>query len=202
MVLHTFIFISHFFTYWIVSGIFFVADLYTKRFDTQENYARAAIGVLENQLFLSLPLVIFMDYYFPMQKELGIVHAVWQIPCLLFTHDILFYHLHRLMHTKYLYKYHKTHHRLKNLAGVGALWAGKIEHLFVNMLPAYLPPLYLYMNYVLIVGWVIIATTNVVVVHSGYDLFDKKHESHHKYLNVNYGLGVYLCDRLYGTYKS
>ena len=201
MFFHVLLFLVHFITYWIMSFIFFIYDVLYNRIKGR-NYEYISIVVLLNQIFLSLPLVLFFDYYFPFERELCILHGIWQIPCLIILHDILFYHLHRLMHTRFFYKFHKTHHKIKNVIGVGALYAGSIEHIFVNMLPAYLPPFILQMNYFLILLWIIISTISTITIHSGYNYFDKRHEYHHENLKVNFGLGLYLCDRLYGTYKS
>ena len=205
MVLHIFLFVCHFITYWLISGIFFVIDLAYDRV-RGNNYKLLVLGVLKNQLCVNISLVLFMDYYYPIriENELKVVHIIWQLPLLLVMHDILFYHLHRIMHSDYLYKYHRKHHEIKKTVGAGALYAGKVEHLVLNVLPAYFLPLLLKMNYICIIVWVIMATINVVCVHSGYDYFysNEKHADHHSELNINYGFGVYLCDRFYGTYRD
>lgn len=200
MFYHTLLFFVHFFTYWFMSFVFLIYDVAYRRVKGS-NYEYLSLVVLENQLFVSLPFVLFFDTYFPFEKELSVIHIGWQVPCLLILHEIFFYHLHRLMHTKYLYKYHKQHHQIRKLVGVGALYSGKVDHFLVNMLPVYLPPFLLNMNYLLILIWIIIATINTICIHSSYDYFDKRHEHHHVYLNVNYGIGFYVIDRLYGTYK-
>ena len=198
--LHVLSFICHFVVYWVMSIIFIILDYINNR-HTKETLD-IATEVLENQLLLDLPLVVIADMYYPLTNQLDLIHFVWQIPCLFIIHDILFYYLHRMMHTRTLYKYHKTHHALKNISGVSAFRSSKTEHILVNILPAYLTPIFLRFHGILLLLWITAATINVVCVHSGYGLFDKKHEAHHKYLNVNYGLGIYMCDRLFNTYLS
>ena len=190
----------HFITYWVTSIIFIILDHINNKHTKEINHIIKEI--LSIQIFIDIPLITIADMYYPITNQLELIHAIWQLPCLFIIHDILFYCLHRMIHTRTLYKYHKTHHKLKNISGVSAFRSGKIEHIFLNILPAYLTPIFLRFNTILLLFWITMATINVVCVHSGYGLFDKKHEAHHKYLNVNYGVGVYMCDKLFNTYFS
>ena len=200
---HTISFFIHFFTYWTTSLFFFLCDIAYNRVKHSQ-YEFFALNVLENHIFVTLPIVILTDTYYPKTNytELPTSNFIWQIPSLLFLHDFLFYHLHRIMHNRHLYKYHKQHHHPKNNIGAGALYSGKIDFLLVNIAPAYIPTIILQMNLLLTSIWVTISTISTVCIHSGYSYFDQRHSYHHSSSKINYGLGLYLFDRIYGTYRK
>ena len=58
----------HFISYWITALIFIFIDSpvlnFERRFqDKDKNYKKFANGVLQNQLFLSLPMALFFDFF-------------------------------------------------------------------------------------------------------------------------------------------
>ena len=57
-----------------------------------------------------------------------ILHMVLQIG----FGEIWFYTVHYLFHTKYLYKYHKTHHENTEVIGIFALYAHPIDAIILN----------------------------------------------------------------------
>lgn len=118
--------------------------------------------------------------------------------------DILFYHIHLLMHQPQIYPYvHKMHHSFsKDVYALTALYCTGYEMIFLNVLSTSLgcvlmqmPPLYIYI-------WFFLVSLNAVSTHSGFTLsflIDGNHIIHHELFNYNYGTSVYL-DKLYGTF--
>jgi methylsterol monooxygenase len=47
--------------------------------------------------------------------------------------EIWFYTLHRIMHSKHFYKYHKMHHEMKETLGLFALYAHPFDAIIVNL---------------------------------------------------------------------
>ena len=206
------IFCVHNISYWLTSGIFFIADklVYNmnleKKYKIQprkidwKKYKMFAMGVLKNEIFMSLPLSLLFDYY-NLNLHLFTVSPLKQLPVIIVLHDFLFYHAHRACHSKILFKFHKQHHKLTIPVGVGALYASPFEHIFVNILPAMLPPKIIGAEFYIEIIWILLATINVVMAHSDYKKFSENHDLHHTQKNVNFGLGFFIFDRLYGTYK-
>lgn len=127
--------------------------------------------------------------------------------------EVEFYYIHRLLHHPRLYpSVHKTHHEIKAPFGFCALYFHPFEF-FLSVCEALLPCCVLRTHVLVMSTWATLATSLVVVHHSGYELpgipdtipgFDsmtKQHDDHHKQFNVCFGvLGV--LDRLHGTGSS
>ena len=199
------LFFIHFISYWITALTFIFIDSpvlnFERRFqDKDKNYKKFANGVLQNQLFLSLPMALSFDF-FSLDITLFKASLLAQLPMIFIIHDFFFYHFHRACHSRYLFKYHKKHHELIVVNPVGALYAGSVEHIFINTLPAIISPKIIGAHYGMEILWTLLATINVVMAHTGRKHFSDDHELHHKKKNVNFGLGLYFFDKIYKTYK-
>jgi len=119
--------------------------------------------------------------------------------------EICFYHFHRLCHeVPFLYKHiHKTHHEWKAPIAASGRYSHVLEDLFVNLLPVMLGPWICNSHQSLVIVWVIIAQISTMLTHSGYSFCSiPRHDRHHQYQNVNYGVMLW-CDLIYGTeYKG
>ncbi len=119
----------------------------------------------------------------------------------IFISDLVFYSTHRIMHYKYLYKYHKQHHLWNEPVSTSFLDSNPFEHLLVNI-PTVIVPLYvIHISDIQQMIWIIIVTTQSILSHMELYDINGPHIKHHKLRKVNYGTGLYLCDRLLGTYK-
>lgn len=139
--------------------------------------------------------------------------------------DIIFYHIHRLLHTnKYLYNtFHIHHHSPKHMDA----YVGTHEHPIETLLARVLP--FITWTYIFtlhsnnVISWLISVLTVIfitIVGHSGYKptyhvLFicpfllllrlipesqnGLEHEMHHKYYNCNYSSFLRVWDDFYGT---
>ena len=206
---------SSFFVYWSLSFVFFLCDLYLDpKYRIEANidwklYKKSFYHVLYLQFCYSLPVMYF---FIPLWKwrgnsilysEMGYI----DIPKLIFSGllgELIFYYLHYWSHLYCYANVHKVHHEWKNTCAIAAAYAHPIEYLFVSLPSFLLPPLITGLHWYYTNLWFIIATTSVVIDHSGYNIisWSRFHWEHHKYTNINYGtrtlydIGVYICNNI------
>lgn len=116
----------------------------------------------------------------------------------IFFGELLFTVSHRIFHTKYLYCYHKQHHLNNPSYTTSSFDASILEFLIGNILPTVIPIYIIPGTFILQVFYVIFIVYNVVLGHGQ----EGPHTIHHKKFNCNYGQGLYLYDRIFGTYRS
>jgi len=112
--------------------------------------------------------------------------------------DILFYLVHRLFHTRHLYKFHSMHHQWNNVEPFAAFDASIIEHCAANILPFVLSALACNLGQLEFIYFVSLVTSSSVLAHwsqSG------PHALHHRDTSVNFGAGFFLLDKLCGTFQ-
>jgi len=152
--------------------------------------------VLRNQV-LYTPLVAAVPLWFPLKPLPGVWNLVWQAPVAVLLTDALFYPLHRLVHHPRLYSFHATHHTWTRPIGMSALYADRLEHCVVNVLPPLVAGMLARMDVPVLALWLAVASANTVMAHA----VEGQHSDHHKVRNKNYGIGFYLVDRAMGTLK-
>lgn len=178
------VFFLFFFTYW---GTAFLCDKPPKIDQT----------VLRNQVVYSIfPASIFLVYT-PGKEKTSYLTVIWQIiACVLLT-DVFFYPMHRLLHTKYLYRhFHKRHHDIRECSGAAALHTGPIEYILTILAPLLGPALLGCTEEVLLI-WTFLSTFNLVLAHA----FEGRHRKHHR-SKGNFGVGLMLMDRVCGTLQD
>ena len=125
--------------------------------------------------------------------------------------EILFYWLHRLVHTKQLYWIHKHHHSYKfNSFSIVNHCLHPIE-ILLFIIPPIIPPIILGSH--LIIVWLYMIITNSLgsYIHSGYQfpflekiimVKSKDHDIHHIKPKYNFGTGLFnsFVDRIFNTY--
>ena len=192
------IFFLHFVCYW---GMVFIYDRNVKK----KCFYNSVVLSLKNQLLYTYPTIYILFDYYPIKYD-NFMFSFLYIPVLVITGDIYFYISHYPLHSKLLFKYHKTHHTGTTHVAK-SLDADFIEHVFGN-LGSFLCGIVLlkYFNHIIniyILGlWICIVTLNVCISHiNKYSkLNNGLHKLHHKRLNCNYGNGFYIMDKLFGTY--
>lgn len=165
--------------------------------------------VLQNQFFGTLPALVFLYIY------LAYSGYNWAAPLpnfatlighfvlLLLGEELCFFTVHRIMHTKYLYrKIHKIHHEYAESIGIATHYVHYLEHIFGNLLPFFFGLIVFHVHILPFCLWATIGTINAIHSHSGYNFpwasYTLYHEHHHYNFTGNYGILGYL-DRLFKT---
>jgi lathosterol oxidase len=149
--------------------------------------------------------------------DYGLTYLIISIPAMIFLHDTYFYWTHKLMHTKWLYQFHKIHHQSHNptpwaafaFHPVEAIISLGIIPLIIFTIPTHPLALFLFLSFMTIYN---------VLVHLGYEIFPKhfinhsigkwqntatNHDLHHQIGGrFNYGFYFSIWDRVMGTYKE
>lgn len=133
---------------------------------------------------------------------------------LLFIHDTYFYWMHRLLHTKLLYRYiHKHHHRPTPPTPFTSFAFHPLEAIveFVFIIPAVM---ILPLHPIVLFAFANVMTAMNVWGHLGFELFPEKylqgmvgrimnstthHDMHHQYNKCNYGLYFNFWDSIMHT---
>jgi len=194
------IFLIHIICYWTM------VYLYDKNVSTT-TFNKSTLLSLKNQAVYTYPTMNILFRYYPISYD-DFILSFCYLPVLMVTSDMYFYIMHRPLHTKLLFQYHKSHHTGK-IHVAKSLDADGLEHVFGN-LGSYLCGILLlqYLGYIIhiyVLGlWIGIATITTCYSHSNYNcqLDDGLHYMHHKSLRCNYGTGLYIMDRLMGSYKE
>ena len=127
--------------------------------------------------------------------------TLWPMMLWYFIAEIWFAFSHRLMHSRQLYRFHKQHHTdTYPPTSADVLNCGIVELFFVNVASILIGPLLIPADYVTICIWIFITCVNATIGHSHFIGPSEEHSLHHARRNVNYGSGMYLLDRLFGTY--
>ena len=119
--------------------------------------------------------------------------------------DVVFYSLHRLLHHRWFYRYHKKHHELLDPIGIGAVYSHPIDFIVGLTLPVILPCILVSAHLYTVLFILTVSVSNSIIVsHSGYNIFAIKkynpHHIHHTKFKYNYGTMLFM-DKLFGTDK-
>ena len=194
-----YIFLIHFICYWSM------VYEYDKSVPPQI-FWKSAKNSLKNQILYTLPSIYLLVNYYPIKYD-NILLSFGYIPFLVVAGDCYFYITHRPLHTKILFNLHKSHHNgIVHVAK--SLDADGIEHIVGN-LGSFIIGILLFQYFGYIINiyvlefWVGFSTINTCISHSNKNclLDDGNHQTHHKYLKCNYGTGLYILDRCFGSYK-
>lgn len=125
-------------------------------------------------------------------------HILFRISFALICFDLLFGSLHYMLH-KYFWKYHKKHHELleENLEGYNGKYSSIPEHIFLNLLPAYLSCLTFSKNEKII--WFTFLEINSAISHYN---FNSYHKVHHMDPTKNFSTSLRVFDSIKMIFKK
>jgi hypothetical protein len=159
------------------------------------------ITLLTNLMHTTINFWLFSTgwfYLFPLPITGPVSVDIFCFAISLILYDIIFYHLHRLFHHKFFYRFHAKHHEWRFPIPVSALDCSVIEYWVLNLLPAFASLYIAGVSYYSSLLASIFFVSNAVLAHTDWHS-PSSHSFHHLYRNVNYGtLG--LMDKIYGTY--
>jgi sterol desaturase/sphingolipid hydroxylase (fatty acid hydroxylase superfamily) len=194
-------FLCSFSIYWGLSFIFFLCDsnLDNKKYRIEPGidwnlYKKTFYHVIYLQFVYSLPIMYILIPFWKWRNitieynDSNYIDWMKLVACGLLGESIFFYH-HYWSHFIMYSKVHKVHHEWKHTCALAAAYAHPLEYVFVSLPSFLIPPMITGINWYLANIWFMIATTSVVIDHSGYNIISasKFHWDHHKYSNVNYG---------------
>ena len=125
-------------------------------------------------------------------------HILYVLIIWILIADAIFTFTHMLLHTKYLYWLHKQHHSNNPSFSTSTFDSHIVEYLFGNVSTGLIPMLIVPGSDIAQIIWLVGANINTVAGHH----MEGPHMVHHKLLKYNYGQGLYLWDRLLGTYVN
>jgi sterol desaturase/sphingolipid hydroxylase (fatty acid hydroxylase superfamily) len=167
----------------------------------------------------SLIMVVFghaiaINFYLDNKTKLHFEHSQLiyfpiDVPWCLFMNSTFFYFYHRLVHTKYLYKYiHSYHHAFRSPELYDSLIGHPLDHTcsaILQILPMFIYKMHLFS----FLTYSSILSLMGIYDHSGIKLYFSyyttlTHHIHHKYPNKNFGSGFPLLvwDKLFNTYQE
>lgn len=214
------LFLHHLIPFWLVGSFFFICDWLVVKYQLVEKWKYGNIGTYQyfykewrviygdcllvaiiTQLIIVLPLIVFTLGIFELHKQLELEdprNLVIKIFIMVMIEETLFYHLHRLLHSHFLYKYHAIHHQLIMPVSIGAIYAHELEQILTNFGPVILSLVMVNASFPLACYWTVFTTILTLISHCGFVLFEQRHDQHHKKFNINYGV-IGLFDFLYNT---
>jgi sterol desaturase/sphingolipid hydroxylase (fatty acid hydroxylase superfamily) len=176
------------------------------KIELKKIYNKIIPNVFFNVFLLSLPAVYYFDKLlvnpnYHLLKDLPLAAKYITMPLLI---DIMFYTMHRLLHTKYLLYFHKRHHELVNPVGIGSFYMSAVEFYGAIVFPIFAPLVLLGADNYHSHLWLTYAVFNgICVAHSNTKNFSEFHDYHHNtkgYFKYNFGVDIFM-DRLFGTRK-
>jgi methylsterol monooxygenase len=166
-------------------------------------FKAALPAVIRDQLaFLCLFLIsapLFRDRLQQHTRPTSVTDGVGFVVFAVLVHRVLFYYIHRLLHTPWLYRrVHYVHHRWTEPSSVVAVNAHPLENVVLNAGPVLLSVLVWPPDLMSLAIFLIWAVSQSCLDHSGYRLLDAGHHFiHHQKFTCNFG--VAWLDQLHGT---
>ena len=142
---------------------------------------------------------------------LGVVWFLLLFPLLALWESFHFYLVHRLLHTKFFYRWHVLHHRNINIGPWSGFSMHPIEHVFyfsnilIHLVVVSHPIHMLYHMY--------FTALAAATAHTGYSALLLKgkevvslgnfhHQLHHRYFDCNYGTDAMPWDKWFGSFHD
>jgi len=201
-------FMIHTVTYWVCSGLFFIADYYSLPTEQLSVYPKAVRTSLFNQCLVGLPIqyVLQQPLYNSIEnaKNDSVIMQLCKSGLLFLTSNVLFYVIHRCLHIRsFYYSIHYQHHEFIEPIAAATSYAHPIEYALLNVLFFYVPCIMIGISYPLFLFLVFIGTIQSLLAHTMYHVWygHNDHIVHHKQYTVHFGFGSFM-DRLCGTTKK
>jgi sterol desaturase/sphingolipid hydroxylase (fatty acid hydroxylase superfamily) len=181
-----------FIMYWGI-GLITSVYLFSSEMVIPVDFKDLSSRILFNQIFIELPVLWWiLDFSIPFSLS-RLVPIILYSTCIA---ELFFYIIHRLLHTRFLYRHiHSVHHRWIHPIPLAASYCHPIEHLFLNLFPIALGPVFFQMDPLTLMVWLTICVVNTLIAHLPINL---SHHKHHTQRNIRYGI-VGILDSFFKT---
>ncbi len=179
---------------------------YKTNVELDKIYNKIIPNVFFNIFLLSIPAIYLFDKLlqnpnYHLLSGLPLYAKYLAMPLIV---DVMFYTVHRLLHNKYLFYFHKRHHELTSPVGIGSFYMSPVEFYCAIVIPIFGPLVLLGANNINSHLWLTFSVFNgMCVAHSNTKNFSEFHDYHHNtkgYFKYNFGIDIFM-DRLLGTHK-
>jgi sterol desaturase/sphingolipid hydroxylase (fatty acid hydroxylase superfamily) len=131
----------------------------------------------------------------------GFARYLVELGAFFVVYDVIFYALHRLLHTRALYAVHAQHHALRATNGLSGFYMSVADMVLEIALPLWMTLALVNPHWVSAYAILVLCAMNSVYSHAGVQLrgfsSPRNHAVHHIMPRFNYGIG--LVDSLVGT---
>lgn len=184
------------FEIWLLSGLTYILNgLFLELFPGKRIQTKYSLSVYE-----IFPVVIFNFFSTVLLTFVKLNENVTNEICgslyLIVAgigNELIYAPVHRLLHTRFFYKYHSLHHKQTTPRALGAIFCSVFEMWIANI-SSFLVPLYiLNAPSSIFLLWIVSGIQTTQLHHSNKKYFwcfgnqPKFHDDHHKYIKKNYG---------------
>lgn len=138
-----------------------------------------------------------------------VINYAYSVPLSLLS-SMIFYYVHRFMHSKFLYRnVHKQHHIYNHPSSFVGLYTSFVEFIFSNCASFYIPHIIINPHPYFIYSYTFIGLCDVFINHTSYHFNNHKlnvlfggshfHYIHHSKYKYNFGLNNKIFDNLHKT---
>ena len=169
--------------------------------ELDKTYNKILPNVLFNVFIASLPAIYLFNMLlnkpkYHILKSLPLVCKYTSLPFLV---DIMFYSVHKLLHNKYLFYFHKRHHELVHPVGIGSFYMSLVEFYGAIVIPVFGPLILLGANNINTHMWLTFSVFNgICVAHGNTKNLSEFHDYHHNNFRYNFGIDIFM-DNLFNT---
>jgi sterol desaturase/sphingolipid hydroxylase (fatty acid hydroxylase superfamily) len=165
----------------------------------------------------TISTALVMEGLLPVALELpGAGRLALEVTGLLLAFDAYFYGLHRLLHTRFAFRWvHAVHHRAREVDAWSTIAMHPVEFtLLIGFMPAAMLLVPLHLASVALTA--VLLSASITLAHAGREtwprwwdqnrllglyLTPRVHAEHHARLHCNYGATITILDRLFGTLR-
>jgi len=180
-----------------VTGTWDKYKLYPYTIDVWLQWREPGMKSVENSLY-NILVTFILCKHFSFIFEPNINNTILRLMLYYFSSETYFFFIHKLLH-KFL-TIHSFHHRNVNSTVASFYDSVTIEHIFLNIGAIFVP---LFLVHLTPLEFIVVYNASIYFVcvsHGGYKNRSLKHFLHHKLYTKNYGFGLYIWDRVFGSY--
>lgn len=204
---------NYFYLYFIIGYYFYsvfglIIDIFTNDnrintiniFAIKKNYIKVSQLVNTNVLLRSFPFLFLAELmYINYSKNISYIMFLFQYVITIILGFNLEYLLHRLKHSRYLYKYHSKHHEQKILFGYMTYYEDPYDFC-VSMLLIIFPALLRFSPFITNTWILIYLYKTIILDHCNLLYIGRDFNLHHEIKNYNYG--IKYIDNIFNTFNN